>query len=522
MFYNKRPVQINFHQRMANSTSKINRKKRVIQSIIILLSSIFLILEMGFFKESMGRFALSNLLFKKSASDSNLPQKYDTNNNPSTFDDEKQNIVPSSETQYHESSDDVKDNDISNLETEALQDVYPNNVNDTNISKLKLEENAELHVVGIYEATRKEIDHTTVLPPIAKVTIDRPNQKVVLLLNSYHAAKWLITTTQNTQLSQILLNSYEDRSEILVNDKEYKPIIFKMKNRPYTIEGKEFAEFKEEVKERLDRDYITSFTGQYKATQQAFLVNNIDNSQSMHITQLAVNHATSLPTETFLTQINGVVGYYNVKGELQEPLVTHFNIDHMLYLKEQKHYYQIQKTNLGQYDQDQKLITTIDLSLDVPQFSWPKGIVYNKHANKLAVLTSHVYSYLYQYDLKTKKWSATNLGRDNAYSDIAYDEETKNYVLISTAYGRSDITLSFYNSESQLVSQESLTIKDLVGFEELYDPANEPPNAINLFATKNNFILAVKGNRFSTDTVRLYLYDKKTKKVSLTWFEKKN
>jgi hypothetical protein len=389
-------------------------------------------------------------------------------------------------------------------------------------SKLEVEKDAELHVVGIYEGNYHSKDKE-VSGPVTKIKVDRPNKKVVLILNSYRASKWLITTSKNTNISKILLNSHEgDHSQIFVNDKETKAEIFKMQNRPYQTKGSSFVQFKEEVKRRLGRENLSSFSGSYQATKEEFLINKIDDTDLLKSNNLKTNYQ-ALPETTILTKINNVAGNYNLKGELKEPFnVGNLNVDKITYLKDLKLYYQLEENGIGEYKDDGSLSQKIDLGLDVPRFSWPKGITYNKDSHSLAVITSHVDSYLYHYDLKTKKWTAKKLGTNKGYSNITYDEYDKNYVLISVSNSSSNVKLSFLDNDGQLKKDETIPLKDLAGFEDLYDPGNGPAPEMNIFSQKDHLIIAVQyGKRgFPTSTARIYSYDKKSKKVSLTWFTK--
>lgn len=435
-------------------------------------------------------------------------KKYDTDNDNVISESEKKNIIEQLKAKNPRSNSRRYDFSKKRVET-----------------KLEIEKGAELHVVGIYEGITNS-KGTDVSGPVTKIKVDRPDKKVVLLLNSYRASKWLITTSKNTKISKIILNSYEgDRSKIFLNGKETKAEIFKMRNRPYKTKGSKFVNFKEEVKRRLGRENLGSFTGSYRATKEDFLINKIDETKLLKSNNLETNYKSNeLPETTILTKINGVAGNYNLKGELKEPFKKgRLNVDKVAYIKDLKLYYQIEKSGLGEYKDDGSLSQKIDLGLNVPRFSWPKGIAYNKDIHHLAIVTSHVSSYFYDYDLKLKKWTAKKLGRDKGYRDITYDEYNKNYVLISKIYGSSQITLSFLNSDGKLLRKEHIPIKNLSGFEDLYDPDNGPAPKMNIFAKKDHIIITVQAGRrnFSSDTARIYLYDKKTKKVSLTWFAKK-
>lgn len=435
----------------------------------------------------------------------NLFKKYDINNDNILADSEKDAFVKSLK----------KSEDKTNKE------------NTKEDAKLALDKDLELHVVSVkkgYNYGR----NGEVLVPTTKIKIDRPNKKVALFIIAGRTSKFEISATKNTQVKKIIINSYESkRSQIFLNGKAVKPSVFITRYRPKENRGSSFLKFKDEVKTRLGRDKLDSFSAAIKAPKEGFLIDKIDDNALLKLNYLKTNYGSyKTPKDTVLTMINGVIGQYNAKGELKKKMgeeVKYISLSSHLELN--NFYYKLGFGHIQKRDRNGKMVERIEPPLDIPVFPKPnrEGITYNKDKDSLAVISSGDTNYLYHYHLKKKKWSVISLKTKKKFQEIGYNKYSKNYVLLGEInQDNSNIELSFMDEKGKIKSQEFISLDKFIGLKEMYKSKKKSRKpGMNMFVLKDQIMITVFSTRnYYKGIERIYIYDKKSKKIYLTWVMK--
>ena len=188
-------------------------------------------------------------------------------------------------------------------------------------------------------------------------------------------------------------------------------------------------------------------------------------------------------------------------------------------------YYKLGFGHIQKRDRNGKMVERIEPPLDIPVFPKPnrEGITYNKDKDSLAVISSGNINYLYHYNLKEKKWSVISLETKKKFQEIGYDKYSKNYVLLGEInQDNSNIELSFMDEKGKIKSQESISLDKFIGLREMYKSKKKSRKpGMNMFVLKDQIMITVFSTRnYYKGIERIYIYDKKSKKLYLTWVMK--
>lgn len=182
-----------------------------------------------------------------------------------------------------------------------------------------------------------------------------------------------------------------------------------------------------------------------------------------------------------------------------------------------KEYYKLGNEGITCMNAGGKVLEEIPVSLDVPRFSWPMGIAYNTKTNQVAVTSLGGEGFLYHYNPKTKKWTAASQNNQD-YQNLNYDSVTGNYVA-SGSFGR--VGINFLSPGGGQVDEFSIDPRKFPGIMDFSDTGNGHHPAFEIIPTEKYFVILLSTGepmaRTSSSAQRVYLYDRKTKDVMLTY-----
>lgn len=388
--------------------------------------------------------------------------------------------------------------------------------NPESVEKLKIDPDAELHVVGVYEGNSKTGEKLH--GPTGKISLDRPGKKIALLLLSYEPVKWEITATKNTRISNVFLSSYGENaiSEAWINGRKFEAAkTISAKSYAYEKSGDDFRQLLAYVKASMGRDRIDSFHGKYTAPGTPFHITSISVNFELKKDRLKATSEDELPKLIFRAKIRDKYGIYTLSGKLVKELPDSLN--GAAYVDENT-YYALGENSIQKLNAKGDVVKTIPVSLDVPVFSWATGIAYNQKIKQLAVSSFGGEGVLYHYDLKSQKWTAASLN-NNDYVAFAYDPESGMYVS-SNNFGPA--ALHYLDKNGKHIKKIMLEAKDFPGLFDFSDAQNGHPPSLEIIPKDSYFIiLAKRGEHMpqaSDSIARVYLYNPKTKEVKLTYF----
>lgn len=388
--------------------------------------------------------------------------------------------------------------------------------------KLDTPKDNEIHVVGIYEGNERT--DGVIHGPQAKISIDRPGEKVTLFLTSYDRVLWMIEPSEKTTIDQIVISSYTDGSKILVNGEERKPDVKLKKNIfTYKEDSSRFRELLTVIKHMTGHDRISSFSGKYGAPEEGFNIESVSQDVDLKESRLEdlLAPADKIPEATFTGVLNGIPAEYDLQGKRIKYLTM--RVAGSIEVPEEEAYYRLTSEGLDKYDAKGKLLKEIPASLDVPTFSWATGITYDSKRKRIVVSSFGGEGYLYAYYPKTDKWEVIRSLQNTDIQRIAYDKETDSYIAIGGHLGSSaqGVPLIFFSPVGERTKNITIPLSELPAFTDTFDSGNGPGPVVEVIPIKGHFIIISSSGhaRSARNTVvqRIYAYNRKSKEVLLTW-----
>lgn len=150
-------------------------------------------------------------------------------------------------------------------------DIEPESKNQDNADALHINADAELHVISVYKGYEGTHDH--IIPPITKVSVDRPNTKIVLVLTSGSPTTWDITLEKNTSIQKIFVKYADKLYPVLVDGKEFKTV-YQVPAFSYAIDetSNDFTLLKNTIQKIFFDKEITSIQAARGNSEKSFVI----------------------------------------------------------------------------------------------------------------------------------------------------------------------------------------------------------------------------------------------------------
>lgn len=358
----------------------------------------------------------------------------------------------------------------------------------------------EVHAVGVYEGlTRSD---GVIHGPRVSVTVDRPGAEVVLMLSSFEPVRWLVTTTEGTSLSRILLSTARDRrSEVIVNGQPYARAEIAAFGNVHSARGEKFRRLVHEVPQLTGAPQLRSFHGAYTAPPDGF---TIDGTQE-DLPQLRNDYLKSQLADAEEVP-EALRAYLKDGAALPQPDLV-FSADGF-----------ILKNGDG-------TTTHHPVTLDVPDISWPMGAARDPETGRMFGVSLGGEGYLYSFDPSTGRWAVESSMKQADASGMIFDPEGRRLVIVvSGLVATRGLELLFLDMDGQK-ARTPLAAAAFAGLDDLYEPGNGPaPMLVPVAVADGKLLLAAgaglrvrsqKAPGIAAAGRRLYLADMTTGAVRL-------
>lgn len=370
------------------------------------------------------------------------------------------------------------------------------------IPEFVIDPHDELHVVGINEAASRSSEGK---PKAAEVPVrvNRPNQKVTLLLTSSNPVRWKIQAEKGTTISKIFLGGHNlERTEIFVNNAPFKSAHHINVPYAYDIKGINFRTMLRSVKASTQRDKIESFHGSYAAPAEGFTISDLSDNPELRYDRLKVAAPNALPALTISGLLEGQYGEYTISGALVKKLP--YQLQKSIYVADEKKYYALGDDGIAVFDEEGVQETTLPLSLDVPEPSHPSTLAYNPKDKTLVFFT--LGGNFYSYHMPSKKWSVVKLEHLDI-SSLYYDPATGGYAAVIE---HRPSFLLHLDQKGILIKREPVDFTKFQGIYDVFDIGNRPMElAVIPFV---DYYVYVAGSM-----QRVYVQNRKTGDVQLAF-----
>lgn len=338
----------------------------------------------------------------------------------------------------------------------------------------------------------------------AKVTIDRPGAKVLVVLSSYERVAWELEATPATSISAVIVSAYETTTvDTKLNVVGYKASI------PYvnTIESGNFQSAINQLNSLLGVKKVDAIRAYYEIPSETVIDKRDAPSNKLTlvgepVVAPSVNFQFDLYTRFYKPIQWSAVG---PGSGVNNDLIADGKF--VLSPKGDKAYF-IDNDKLVFSDIATGQKTTVDLPGNFPNFSWVSDIAYDSRRNIVSIVSFGGEGYLYRYNVKTNKWvDFRSVNNIDIYS-MAYDRSADRYVAWA-----SNGSLIFISALGELLFTHDVASK-LPGFYRTYDRNNSRPPRLTL-APNGAYVALVN---ISINSVKnIWVYDIGNQTAKLTY-----
>lgn len=350
----------------------------------------------------------------------------------------------------------------------------------------------EVHMIGIYEAQEIRTKTGAFKRSEVDVHVDRPGKSVALVIASHTAVRWLITTSPGTKVTRVLFSSnHARRTEVTLNG---QPANAELVNLPlaYKPRGKNFHDFHETAAQLTGMPNAHSFQGAYKAPKHGFYV----------------VAAPGLPTRAELqAEINKSALPRNaLSPKLRAALTSDVSTLRGKWNFGAKGFTGVNSTGTAVH---------YDLSLNVPEVSWPVGAAHDPKNQILWGVTLGGEGFLYEYNIPQKRWLAWSMNNIDV-GGLIFDPDTNR--LIATPGQHFNRGFLVMDRQANVISQFQISQSDFPGLIDASGSGSGRAPALKPLAIDNGKLLVRAqfglNQRNISHNDLLYLIDLNTRQVS--------
>jgi hypothetical protein len=333
----------------------------------------------------------------------------------------------------------------------------------------------EVHAVGIYEGKV----WTSLAPrprPDVRVVVDRPDETVVLLLGTSEPVRWLVETTEGTEVSAIIMHGHNlTETDVLLDGAAFPDVILSDLPAAYQPYGETFRRLVDNIETLTGRPGLSSFSGAYSADEAGFLIEgdpvyNPIFSENYLDQELLVPEQVPESFRPFLVQI--------ARGEQPGRDVAFTDAGFVL------------------NPDGQGTSVTYRISEDVPPISWPVGAALDPMTGKIFGVSFGGEGYLYAYDSENNAWTVESSMENADASGMIYDQQNQRLVLPITRSQRQDAPALWFYGRAGEKTKIALNPDLFAGYTDMYDPGNgSEPNLIPLAVSEDKLLLVVVGDQ---------------------------
>lgn len=313
------------------------------------------------------------------------------------------------------------------------------------------------------------------------VDIDRPNEKILLVLTSYDQVNWQVHASPSTTITGIITAGYYPPTvKTSVSTQGYLA-----KNLPYVTET-ENANFKN-LLSSLNSSFgirqIDVFRGSYSIPNIVSISGF--NPSNPTAAALSINGPSpQRPSKNF--DFNLVTNdFKSTRWSLTGPTQNTANAYNEAgkIATSGSEIYQLEHDNLLISDRSGASHQTVKLPANFPAFSWAMDIAYDTKRNIVSVVSLGGEGFIYRFDARRKQWIDYKSLQNIDLLSLSYDPSMDRYVAWTQ-----DGKLLFLSAEGKFLFRMDVLSK-LTGFSRLYDSHNRPTPRVTIAPNGNDIAL---------------------------------
>ncbi|MEM8718578.1 MAG: hypothetical protein AAGE84_04620 [Cyanobacteria bacterium P01_G01_bin.39] len=374
----------------------------------------------------------------------------------------------------------------------------------------KIAENAEVIFVSGYEYAQ---DLTS---GKVEVNIDRPDKNVLIVLNSYETINWEVIGSPTTNITGVLVSSYNPSTIINIDSTKVFPV-----DLPATdeLENQNFVSALKQLNQWFGIDKVDVFRGQYSLPDQISVSELDPIDPALTLTGYPVQKATN-NFEFTLYQDNYIPVKWTLKGA-SEPRSSTISQTGVAVSPDGTEIYELTQTGIKVTNQDgtQK---EFELPGKFPELSWGTDIAYDSKRDLIALVSLGGEGHFYRFDVKKRRWLDARSVNNLDIQSLTYDRISDRYIAWAEDFSERG-ELLFISGTGELLAQEQVGNK-MTGFYRHYDRGNEPAPVVEIAAQGNNIALIMRKNNEYGITISdhnpvqsIWHYDVNLKTARLTY-----
>lgn len=321
----------------------------------------------------------------------------------------------------------------------------------------------------------------------ARVTVNRPGARVLLVLSSYETVLWQVTATERTTLAGILVGGYQP-SAVSAN---VKVPAFRV-SLPYArqTDNIEFTALLRQLDQLFGVGKVDAFRGSYTIPAETTIAALDAPGPELTLAGPAVTrparnfvfYLTDSQYRRVPWTLTGPVenreaardARYSDSGPLELSPIS----DRLWTLApDGGTLYRLGKDQLNIKKLHDGASETVDLPPNFPRFSWASGMAYDSRRDIVSVVSFGGEGCLYRYSVKTGRWLDFRSLNNVDFHSLAYDAQNDRYIGW-VDFGPGDLV--FFSGEGEALFSRRVADR-LPGFGRLYDSGNGPRPALAVF-----------------------------------------
>lgn len=397
----------------------------------------------------------------------------------------------------------------------------------------KAESNEELHIVGVYEGfvkTGDKIHGEKVL-----VEVNRPGKLVTLVFSSYNQATWEVTVKPETKIAKVILAGYHQQAVKGLPDKVEVIAAYYENNENkgtrylthvYKRDSPEYRALVTDL-QRFTPLKVSSFHGAYAAKRESpIVIDRIVSDPKLSADYPTPTPLDQLPKLQFQAvhytpgshphMMSAAFGDFTLAGPKMESLrPLPRDINKLAYDPARKQHYGLSGHDAHEVDLEKQRATKMNLGLDVPRLSWPKGLTFDTKRDRLLLMGNYIYSYA----PATRTWSVlAEVGRGGELRGLVYHDRDDCLYAVGQSHGDEARPFLYkFNDKGAVLAGTRLPdviLPGMLGREGIF-------GKIQLVAADKYLVLMITpeshGDHGRDRVARMFLIDPTDNKAWLTW-----
>ena len=348
-----------------------------------------------------------------------------------------------------------------------------------------LAKGAEVIFISGYEPDR-QLDSGRV-----EINLDRPHQKVLLVLSSYEKVNWEVSASPETQVVGILYSSH-NASTLVTNNLPTEVFAVEL---PYTYEAasQNFVTALESLNYWFDITKVDGFWGQYYLPNE-IKINQVNLSDPV-LTLEGYPIEKSDHNSQFIFYDDDYTPFTLTTQEINNhsPKLKSVIGQRDVAIAPDGKTYELTATGIQVSDRVSGQQEIYPLPDSFPKLSWATDLAYDSKRNLVAVVSYGGEGYFYRFDAYHRRWLDVKSLNNIDLQSLTYDPIFDRYIAWSESFVGDEGNLWFISSNGELQFSENISDR-LKEYHRLYNRASESAPPVEIVANGNDIALVARHN----------------------------